>query len=311
MKNICSKRQACHSLQYLFFILSLCVLSTVPGQAQKSEAEFNDLVYGFFDYDKANSLNLSISTSEETPKYLKQKIVFDGIKNSRVPGYIATPKESGGPFPCVLLLHSGIGSKDVWWAENSFEKGKLLVDQLIATGYAVLMLDAQYDGERSHENDYQPSIALLGSQRNHAYKEQMRQTTIEYRIAMDYLASRGDIDMKRIGAFGTSVGANIILMLTTVDTRLKAVVVCSTIMQHPTFKTTRSAFDPIYCTPSNEEASILIQVGKKDDFSPAEKVDQVYKRLQNDSNKLIFYEFGHSPSEAYIPDAIAWFEKYL
>jgi dienelactone hydrolase len=278
------------------------------GQAATEQSGFNDLVLDFFQYDRQENLNVREKLMEETDLYKRQKIVFDGFRKNRVPGYIATPKQVGGPYPCILLFHSGIGSKDVWWEEDSFEFGKLLVDQLLTAGYAVLMLDAQYHGERTAGNDYGISPNFMGA---NDYREQMLETTIDYRIALDYLSTRGDIDMDRIGAFGTSIGANMILVLSTVDPRLKTMVLCSTIMQHPYFSGSLSVSDPINATPTHPEAQVLVQVGKTDDFSPREKVDRVFEQLHPAQKELRFYEFGHRPKPVYISDALDWFKKYL
>lgn len=290
----------------LLLLLSLNFVSSF-GQETNQPDGFNDLVRDFFEYDRQENLNVVETLVEETDQYKKQKIVFDGFRKNRVPGYTATPKQVDGPFPCVLLFHSGIGSKDVWWEEESFESGKLLVDQLLAAGYAVLMLDAQYHGERTAGNDFAPSITLGVN----AYREQMLQTTIDYRIALDYLSTRADIDMGRIGAFGTSVGANMILTLSTVDPRLKTMVICSTIMEHPHFSNTLSVFDPIQAMPAHPEAQVLIQVGKTDGFSPREKVDRIFEQISTAQKELLFYEFGHRPKPVYITDAMDWFTKNL
>ena len=289
----------------LLFLLPLNFVNSF-GQKVNSPDGFNDLVRNFFEYDRQEDLNVKETLVEETDQYKKQKIVFDSFRNNRVPGYLATPKQVDGPFPCVLLFHSGIGSKDVWWEEASFEFGKLLVDQLLAAGSAVLMLDAQYHGERTAGNDFAISTTLGVN----AYREQMLQTTIEYRIALDYLSTRGDIDMDRIGAFGTSVGANMILILSTVDPRLKTMVICSTIMEHPYFSNTLSAFDPIQAMPAHPDAQVLIQVGKTDGSSPREKVDRVFEQISSAQKELLFYEFGHRPKPIYIPDAVDWFKKH-
>lgn len=290
----------------LVLLLLLSLHFTISfGQEINPSSGFNDLVRDFFEYDRQENLNVREKVMEETDQYKKQKIVFDGFRKNRVPGYIATPKQVDGPYPCILLFHSGIGSKDVWWEENRFEFGKLLVNQLLAAGYAVLMLDAQYHGERTAGNDYGFSMGANG------YREQLLQTTVDYRIAMDYLSTRGDVDMDRIGAFGTSVGANMILVLSTVDSRLKTMVLCSTIMQHPHFNGTNSIADPIHAMPAHPEAQMLMQVGQTDDFSPREKVDRVYELINPAKKELHFYEFGHRPKPVYIPDALDWFKKYL
>ena len=40
--------------------------------------------------------------------HTREKIVFTGLLNTRVPGYLAIPTDAPHPLPCVLLL-DGIG----------------------------------------------------------------------------------------------------------------------------------------------------------------------------------------------------------
>jgi predicted esterase len=102
-----------------------------------------------------------------------------------------------------------------------------------------------------------------------------------------------------------------ILVLSTVDPRLKTMVLCSTIMHHPHFNGADSIADPMHAMPDHPEAQMLIQVGKTDQFSPGEKVDRVYEQIKPAKKELRFYEFGHQPKPLYIPDALDWFKKYL
>jgi predicted esterase len=133
----------------------------------------------------------------------------------------------------------------------------------------------------------------------------MVQTTIDYRRAIDYLETREEIDTSQIGAFGTSVGANMILVLSTVDERVKSIVVCSTLMDG--LPEPIMVFDPIHFSPANKDATVLLQVGKTDGFSPTKKVEMIYEGLNVKSKDLIYYEFGHEPTDKYVKEAVAWF----
>jgi len=296
-------------------LLCLIVLKTFftncYSQQTNTDAGFSDLVVQFFEYDRNVDLNVSHLEKTEEETYTRQRIIFDGIRNSRVPGYIAVPKgKAGTRNPCILLFHSGISSKESWWEEGSFEHGKKLAQRLLAGGYAVLMLDAQYHGIRAFENDYISGFDIFAKHNQfNKYRELMQQTTVEYRKALDYLAGRDDIDMTRIGAFGTSTGANMALILSTVDERIRTLVVCSTIIQG--LPQPIEVFAPIHAKPLNKEASVLLQVGKTDDFSPEEHVQKVFKNLKVKSKELKHYEFGHGPDESFLDDAVGWFKENL
>ena len=78
-----------------------------------------------------------------------------------MPGYLAIPKTGSPPYPCVLQLHSGGGSKSIFWDTPSRSKEDQLTQGLLAAGYAVLALDAQYHGERIADNDYELATVFI------------------------------------------------------------------------------------------------------------------------------------------------------
>ena len=106
-----------------------------------------------YEYDKGIPLNVEITETTENDGYTREKFVFDGVHDSRVPGYLAIPKSGAGPYPCIILLHGHTGNKGEWWQDNSFYKGGLVSKAFLSAGYAVLALDAAYHGERSPQKE--------------------------------------------------------------------------------------------------------------------------------------------------------------
>ena len=94
-------------------------------------------------------------------KYVREKIVFRGARDYRVPGYLAVPKTGTPPYPCVLQIHGMTLSKENFWRSDSYHKGHLLTPALLDAGFAVLALDAQYHGERIIYNDFQSTAIMV------------------------------------------------------------------------------------------------------------------------------------------------------
>jgi cephalosporin-C deacetylase-like acetyl esterase len=118
-------------------------------------SEAFEVMRQFFDYDKGIPLEASVVERTDGDEYVREKIVFRGPRDSRVPGYLAIPKKGASPYPCVLQLH-GIGSsKESWWSDESFSSGGKLTKELLNAGFAVLSLDAEYHGERLANNDFE------------------------------------------------------------------------------------------------------------------------------------------------------------
>jgi predicted esterase len=140
---------------------------------------------------------------------LLQHLSFPGASSKRVSGLLLRPKAEG-VYPCVLLLH-GLGS-------NKETMIKYFGNALAMRGFAVLALDAPGHGERAVTGDRPTDPVRFGV----AIREDCR----DYRRALDYLVTRNDIDNHRIGLLGYSMGAMAGCILTAVDTRITASVLC-------------------------------------------------------------------------------------
>lgn len=262
-----------------------------------------------FNYDSGIPLEVRILETSDESEYVREKIVFNGIRDSRVPGYLAIPKTSGTPYPCVLLLH-GIGSsKETWWDENSFYSGGYLAEQLLASGFAVLALDVEYHGERLLKNDFEsPNVFTLEKGWLQRARDMIVQSVIEHRRVIDYLSTRGDIDTSRIGMIGTSMGGMMCFMLTGVDQRVKVSIASVT----PILKDKYSAISVHNFAPYINNQPFLMLVGENDKYNYSmEDARQLYNLINSDSKDLIIYESGHKLPVEWTNKANDWMIKYL
>src|SRR5690606_30426828 len=187
-------------------------------------AEAFEVMRQFFEYDLSIPLEARVVNKLEKPGYVREKIVFRNTTGGQVPGYLAIPKIKTGPYPCVLLVHGLTSSKESWWEENS-PMGKLTED-LLASGYAVLSLDAEYHGERVINNNFESPLSILEKGWFVRSRDMMIQSVIEYRRAMDYLATRAEIDTSRIGVVGYCMGGIMTFILSATDSRVRMAVAC-------------------------------------------------------------------------------------
>ena len=158
--------------------ISLCLLPSSILYAQTSTtAQVDDSSYivepvgeeaywalaQFLDYDKGQPLDVRIVEKIEEETYIREKIVFSGVRGDRVPGYLAFPTSGIGPYPVILCLHGLSGSSERWWRDDDFASGGLVTKGLLKNGFAVLSLDAQFHGERIANNDYGSPFNVLFS----------------------------------------------------------------------------------------------------------------------------------------------------
>lgn len=263
----------------------------------------------FFDYDQGIPLEARIVERLDEPGYVREKIVFRGPRNSRVPGYLAIPKNGSAPYPCVILLH-GIGSsKESWWEDNSFSSGGQLTKKLLKSGFAVLTLDAEYHGERSANNDFEsPEVFTFQKGWYMRARDMIVQSVIEHRRAMDYLATRNEIDTSRLGIIGYSMGGMMTFNLTAVDPRIKVAVACVA----PILKEPYSAMAVHNFAPFITSQPFLMLMGNTDERNyTKEEAQQLHDIIISNTKEMVFYESGHKLPGEWTKRATEWMEKYL
>jgi dienelactone hydrolase len=154
--------------------------------------------------------------------YVARKIVFNVTADSRVLGYMLVPKGKG-PFPAVLLLHDHGGRFDIgkekviqpWddrperlasareWVDQVYG-GRFIGDELAKRGYVCFATDALNWSDRGGAGgEGQQALAgnllhLGSSLAGLIAHEDMR--------AAEFLAARPEVDGKRVGAMGLSMG---------------------------------------------------------------------------------------------------------
>lgn len=300
--------------QYFFAIASwaLC-LSTFSQQSTESIKPCSDETFSmlqeFFKYDKSIPLNVKTVAKENFKTYTREKFVFAGFQNSRVPGYLAIPKMNKANYPCMLLLHPGAGSKEDWWTDSSLIKGFSLVKNLLAAGYAVMTLDAEYHGERAINNDF-VSIRTMWFENKEVYAitDLIRQSTLDYRRAFDYLLTRKEIDSTRIGMMGYSMGAMMTTYLCTQIPQIKTAVICSAPLS------AKEISPAIYLTnfiPRIGNIPVLLLMGEKDEMVGISQAKLYETLLKTNKKKLILYPSGHFLPAQYLTDAENWIKENL
>lgn len=253
-----------------------------------------------FKYDQAAPLNAELG--KETAGLLGTEIPlkFTSAGGERVPGLLFLPPEGAGkaPYPCLLLLHGLGGSK----------KDMRALAPVLGKGFMALALDAQYHGDRKQAGKelFSPDLAGL--------RQGFIQTVIDYRRAIDYLASRPDVDAKRIGLVGASMGAIMGAVLSGVDNRVKATVLVvgggdwQTMLStstNPAAVKMRQALgekpdlgmldpiDPVHYIEHISPRQLLMQNASKDDVVPPACAKALWDRAK-DPKTIDWYPTGHT-----------------
>ena len=303
------------SVLLLWAAAVLCASCAVKPNAQPTAQTQQQPAPTPFDYDTSLPLNVEVGEAKIAPAAVEERIEFDSPKGGRVAGLLIRPRKIEKP-PVVLFLHGLGGSK---------KDARLAASLLVPEGIAVLGLDAACHGDRKIEGEefFSPDLQKP--------REHIIQTVIDYRRAIDYLQTRDDVDVDRLGLIGASLGAILGSMVGGVDKRVDA---CLLIVgggdwrkiisksEHPAAQKLRDVLspgmpsplddiDPIWWVGQISPRPVWMMNGRQDKIIPAAAAEALHQAAKQ-PKKVIWYDGGHMPPMPLIASAIkSWLKEWL
>lgn len=287
----------CTAALLLFFTSAAHGQNSVPADDRFA------VLASLFSYDATLALHVRTFEHFDTVTFTRDKIVFDGWRGMRVPGLVAFPKAGDARHPVVLLIDGIGGWKERWWQRTSWNRGRVLIDSLIASGFAVAMIDAPASGERTYENDFETAETFVGKPAQ--WRDMALQNGIEERRLLDYLWTRNDVDTTRIGVLGLSHGGMEVFYLSAIDPRVRAGVAGLTPMQK-----VHDVLLPAHYA-AHVRIPLLMLMGRTDGWYTRELAEKVFGMVGSNDKRLVWYDVGHRLPEDYAGAAVAWFRQYL
>lgn len=235
-------------------------------------------------------------------------------------GFDARPE----PSPLVILAHGFKGSKEDW---------RERIPDLVARGWYAIALDNRSHGDRNGP-DFSARAFSAGKWSILAIRQLIRETADDIRVVLDQILLRPEIDRKRIGLAGVSMGAFASLKAIVIDRRVRAAV---SILGSPywddLFEGTLEMDDPqrrrILAAYANAHQpasapgrfpprAVLFQVGEKDTHLDSARVMNFCRELVSDysdaSERLRGIEFpgvAHEFTPVMWENTLAWFDRFL
>ena len=303
----------------LCFLLTIvnCWTAITPTIAQVKKAnaqtalpevstEVYQTIIQFYEYDRNIPLDVRIVSKGLFQGANMEKIVFTGVNHSQVPALLFIPKDGAQTHPVVLIVDGIEGYKERWLQDDSWPLGGLVMKSLLKSGFAVMICDAVYHGERTFENGF--ASPPWPYQYPYLGRQMIIHTAIEYRRAMDYLSLRTDIDNSRIGMLGLSMGGMITFELTSIDSRIKSAIAGLTpILKEFEFQ----SFAPTTFASRIITNSFLMFMGNKDDFYTMKEARQLYDMIPIKNKEFVEYNAGHDVTVEYVTLVTDWFVKNL
>ena len=201
-------------------------------------AKLTELVGGF--PQERCDLQSEVLETREFPSYIRETVQFKSRPHSVILGYFLSPKhlKCSTPNPTILCLAGhGRGVDDIVGIEEDGsmreEFGGYQNDfalQCLAHGYSVLAIEQFGFGHRRDAIAHQKGGGSSSCQPSAGAALLLGHTMVGWRVydairAFDYLATRPEVDMNRLGIMGISGGGTTTFFTAAIETRVKAAVV--------------------------------------------------------------------------------------
>ena len=260
-----------------------------------------------FDYDNKAPLDLKENKVEDKDGVKVHDITYVSPKGGRVTAYLVTPP-GRGPFAGLVFMHWGFGYRSSFLAEALM---------LARTGAVSLLIDAPYNRPAPWRHDFDAAKPEVN-------RDVYIQMVQDLRRGVDLLTARPDVDTKRIGFVGLSLGAHMGGILSGVEKRIKALVLMGGL---PTL-TERlrnnnkdgkfnhdievlSPIDPIHYVSHAAPSAIFFQFARRDRFV-SEKQAMQYEQAAGEPKLVKWYDTGHELNDIQaLSDRADWLHKQI
>lgn len=271
-------------------------------------------------YDRALPLNAEVKEKSVEGGVRLLSVSYSSTHGERVPALLALPAEAKSPLPCIVLMHGLGGSKEgmkPFWVE------------LTKAGYACFAIDAVFHGERPKGPGGQALLLYPYSGR-----DALAQTVIDLRRGLDFLQTRDEIDPKRIGYVGLSMGAILGSITAGVDERIAAVALIvgggdwNVLLEKSVLSlagdknlkdkaarapiaTALDPLDPVHWVGHISPRPVLMINGDLDNIVPVES-NKALHTAAKEPKKVVWYSGGHFPPPDLVRrELLSWFADHL
>jgi cephalosporin-C deacetylase-like acetyl esterase len=200
---------------------------TTRAQAEARQHEVREKIVALMGGFPAKApLNARVTGSTQADGFRMEKVIFESQPNYRVTAILYLPDGAGKTkLPAIVVApgHSAAGKVSDYPFASAFARN----------GFVVLSYDIVGEGERlQYPDPAHPGQSLANRPTGEHGVAGLQPTLIGDAVAryfvwdgiraVDYLASRPEVDPNRIGAFGCSGGGMATAILGALDTRVKA-----------------------------------------------------------------------------------------
>jgi dienelactone hydrolase len=225
-----------------------------------------------------------------------------------------------GPFPAVIVLDVTAGNQML---------SRHISNHFARHGVAGLFVQMAYYGPRRPAGS---KLRLLSPNLSHTIKA-VTQTVLDLRVASAWLASRPEVDGKRLGIMGTSLGSFVAALTAEMEPRLGRVSVLlggggfiDGYSGHPlaapyfklfeklggkkeTLKKFVAPIDPITCAANLKKHKVLILAASRDDIVPPSMARMLWEA--SGKQEILWYDTTHYGAALFVADGLDHILKHF
>jgi formylglycine-generating enzyme required for sulfatase activity/dienelactone hydrolase/predicted Ser/Thr protein kinase len=251
----------------------------------------------FYDYDRAPLDSRVESIEDGSPHWRKEKVNFAAAYgNERIPAYLFLPKNAKPPYQTIVYFPSAYATA----VPSSANLDLAIFEFIVRSGRAVLY--PVYQGTFERRGSVQPGRSGVRDMRVQRGKD--------FRRSVDYLETRTDIDMERLGYYSLSMGAFFGPIPVALEPRIKVAVFASGGISY----TSQPEVQPANFAPQVKIPVLL--VNGKDDFGVSQAEQRRFLEILGTPphlKKLVVFEGGHVPQDSRGPfrEVLNWYDTHL
>jgi dienelactone hydrolase len=265
-----------------------------------------------FDFTLTPKRDLPVSGIEIADLSFPSPVTSPAPENNTVYAEYYRPK-GPGPFPAVIVL-------DITGGDQSLSR--FIASTLAQNRIAALFVQMAYYGPRRPPGS---KLRLLSTNVPQTM-EAVRQTVLDCRCAAAWLASRPEVDAKRVGILGTSLGSFIATLTAEMDPRLSRVAILlgggglvDAFYDHPQAAPYRKAWellggtkeqvkplfapvDPLTKAANLKDRKVLMIAAKRDEIVPPSATTALWEAMGKPT--IVWYDTTHYGAALFIVAAL-------
>ena len=255
-----------------------------------------------YSYDKTPLNAVVESPAETTDDWIRQRVTFDAAYNGeRMAAYLYLPRNASPPYQTVVYFP---GSNAI--VTDKFNDVFMRYADLVPKSGRALLFPV-YKSTFERRDAFKSDIPTPTT----SYRDHVVAWAKDLGRAVDYAATRSDLDTTRLAFMGLSFGASRGVIAATMESRFKTAILLSGGLK---FQRALPEADAINFV-SRLKIPVLMLNGRFDHFFPVETSQKPLFRLLGSPEKdkrYVVYETGHALQRGdVIKESLEWLDRYL